>query len=63
MDEIIFENERGEKVTFIIQVQFRQNATWQGTIRWADKKKAQRFRSTLEMIKLMDDALGTFIIF
>ena len=58
MDEIIFENERGEKATFIIQVQFRQNATWQGTIRWADKKKVQRFRSTLEMIKLMDDALG-----
>lgn len=59
MDEIIFENERGEKATFIVQVQFRQNATWQGTIRWTDKKKVQRFRSTLEMIKLMDDALGS----
>lgn len=59
MDETVFETERGEKSTFIVQVQFRQNATWQGTISWADKKKTQHFRSTLEMIKLMDEALSS----
>lgn len=58
MPEDIFANEQGKKATFVVQVQFRQNATWQGTITWTDEKKAQRFRSTLEMIKLMDDALA-----
>ena len=57
MDEKSFEKTSGKKSTFIVQVQFRQNATWQGTITWTEKKKEQRFRSTLEMIKLMSDAV------
>ena len=52
------ENVSGKKATFIVQVQFKQNATWQGTITWTEKKKEQRFRSTLEMIKLMNDAVA-----
>lgn len=52
-----FETKFGEKATFIIKVQFRQNASWQGTITWAEKNKVQNFRSALEMIKLMDDAV------
>ncbi len=58
MSEDVFVSEQGKKATFVVQVQFRQNATWQGTITWTDEKKTQRFRSTLEMIKLMDGALG-----
>lgn len=50
---------RGEKATFVIQVLYRQNSTWQGSITWVEKQKTQRFRSTLEMIKLMDDVLCT----
>lgn len=58
MDDKTFMEQSGTKSTFIVQVQFRQNATWQGTIQWIDKKMTQKFRSTLELIKLMDDALG-----
>lgn len=58
MQEDIFADKQGKKATFVVQVQFRQNATWQGTITWTEEKKVQRFRSTLEMIKLMGDALG-----
>ena len=53
-------DEKGEgqrKATFVIHVQFRRNASWQGEIRWVDEGKTQMFRSTLEMIKLIDDAL------
>ena len=57
MDEQVFETKVGKQATFIIQVQFRQNATWQGTITWSEQKKSQHFRSTLEMIQLMNDAL------
>lgn len=57
MDEII-ENKAGEKATFIVQVQFRQNSSWQGTITWTEKKKTLRYRSTLEMLKLIDSAVS-----
>ena len=50
-------NCRGEKGTFVVHVQYRQNATWQGTVVWADKNKTQRFRSALELMKLIDSAL------
>lgn len=44
---------------FIVHVQFRQNATWQGTIKWAGENEEKRFRSTLELLKIMDSALET----
>ena len=46
------------KCTFEITVRFRQNATWQGQILWAEKNMRQNFRSVLEMLKLMDEALS-----
>lgn len=49
---------RGEKGTFIIQVQYRQNSTWQGKIVWVEENRTQHFRSALELIKLMDGALS-----
>lgn len=43
--------------TFLIRIQFQQNATWQGTIQWLDHKKTVPFRSMLEMITLIQEAL------
>jgi len=48
----------GNKCTFEISVRFRQNATWQGQIFWTEKNMRQNFRSVLEMLKLMDEALS-----
>ena len=45
------------KGTFEISVKFKQNSTWQGEILWVEKNKKQNFRSSLEMLKLMDEAL------
>ena len=47
----------GDKATFIVHVRYRQNATWQGDILWAEKKKKLYFRSALELLKLIDSAL------
>lgn len=44
--------------TFILQILSKQNATWQGTLAWVDKKKTQNFRSALELMKLIDGALS-----
>lgn len=48
----------GKKATFNIQVKFRQNASWQGSIQWMEGKKTQNFRSVLELLKLMDEAVS-----
>jgi len=49
---------KGSKGTFLIQVQYRQNATWQGKVVWAEENKTQYFRSALELMKLIDGALN-----
>lgn len=45
-----------EKATFIVNVMFRKNASFQGSITWVEKEKTQYFRSAFEMLKLMDEA-------
>lgn len=42
---------------FQLNVMFRQNATWQGSLLWADEGMEAHFRSVLEVINLMNSAL------
>ena len=49
----------GKKGTFVVHVQCLENATWQGEIVWAEKNESLKFRSALELLKIMDSALGT----
>lgn len=58
MNDEIFSTEQGEKATFIVQVHYRQNATWQGAVRWVEQKKTRHFRSALELLTLMNGALA-----
>lgn len=48
---------QGDKATFCLSIRFRQNSSWQGTIKWLENKSTQNFRSVLELIVLMDSAL------
>lgn len=60
MEKIPTELEKGsEKASFLVHVQFRQHSTWQGNITWLDKGVTQQFRSALEMLRLMNEALGS----
>lgn len=45
------------KASFVIHVEYQENATWQGTLTWTNTKKTAHFRSALEMIKLIDSAM------
>lgn len=45
-----------QKSTFIVNVLYRKNATWQGSITWVDQNRTQNFRSALEMLELMEQA-------
>lgn len=45
-----------EKGTFIVRLQGRESATWQGQLTWVDRNITVGFRSALELIKLIDSA-------
>lgn len=47
----------GERETFVVSILNTQNATWQGTVTWAEGKQTQPFRSALELIRLIDSTL------
>ncbi len=57
MDEKRVTNRAGNIGTFIVRVKYRQNATWQGEVVWAEKQERKYFRSALELLKLIDGAL------
>ena len=49
----------GKKGTCVVHVQYLENSTWQGEIVWAEKNESLKFRSALELLKIMDSALAT----
>lgn len=49
--------EKANTATFVVKIENRQNATWQGSITWAEKRKTMCFRSALELLKMIDGAL------
>ncbi len=52
------EEKKSASGTFIVDIQCQENSTWQGKVTWADRKKEQYFRSALELIRMIDGALG-----
>ena len=51
------QNKKGKLGTFVIQVVYRQEATWQGHVIHQEKNEKTDFVSALELIKIMDRAL------
>ena len=43
--------------TFIIEIQYRENTSWQGKVKWVDRDREQYFRSALELFKMIEHAL------
>lgn len=43
--------------TFVVHIDYCENSTWQGEVLWADRNERKKFRSTLELLKLIDSAL------
>lgn len=50
-------SQRGRLATFLIHVQQRQNASWQGKVTWVEQGKSLSFSSALDLLKLLDNAL------
>ena len=45
----------GQGDVFVVDVKFRQNATWQGAVKHGNQET--NFRSALELLKIIDAAL------
>ncbi len=45
------------KPSFFVRILFRQNTSWQGEIQWMEGQKTRRFRSALELLSLIEEAL------
>ena len=56
--ELDFQSLKGMVATFKIKIMFRQYASWQGSVLWVEGNKTETFRSALELIMLMDDAMS-----
>lgn len=52
---------RGNIATFVTNVKFRQNSTWQGEVFLAEQDQMLQFANTLELIKKMDAAIQAAI--
>jgi hypothetical protein len=52
------QSEIRQKNTFIVKIDHCQRGTWQGQIVWAEENRTERFRSALELMKLMDEAMA-----
>jgi len=46
--------------TFVVSILYTRHSSWQGSVVWFSKdgKKTRCFRSVLELIRLMDEAVG-----
>lgn len=49
--------QRGKLATFAIRIQYRNNASWQGTVKWMEGDAEEYFRSVLELFWLLDSAM------
>ena len=52
------ERRHGDEATFAVRVLFRQNASWQGSVTWEEGRQTESFRSTLELLLLMNSAVS-----
>ena len=48
----------GAVATFAVRILFRQNTSWQGSVAWLEGRQEKSFRSVLELILLIDNALS-----
>lgn len=57
MNELISFEKPIRKPEFLIKILMRQNSSWQGEIRWLNSDKVIHFRSMLEMVMLIQEAM------
>ncbi len=52
-----FDRSKDQRASFLVRILYRRNASWQGEIQWMEGQSTQRFRSALELVALMQEAM------
>ena len=52
--EMYVHDVKGKLATLKMRVMFRQNASWQGTLKWMEEGLQENFQSVLELLLLID---------
>ena len=47
------------RASFVIDVVYRQNNTWQGTLTWVGSNTSCYFKSVFELLKLIDEVVNS----
>ena len=47
-----------KKQSFVLEIKDNQNQSWQGTLEWIQGRKKVSFRSVLELLRMIDSAIG-----
>lgn len=58
LQEALHSERMGKLATFSLRVLFRQNVSWQGSVTWLEGRQTQSFRSVLELVLMVRDALN-----
>lgn len=48
---------QGRIASFSLHIHFRRNASWQGSLSWLDRSLSCPFRSVLELLQLLNNAI------
>lgn len=54
VQDVIRHDARGKLATLRCRIMFRQNASWQGIVRWMEEELEDNFQSVLELLMLID---------
>jgi len=60
-DNELFDKMNEVRQSFVVQVLHRENSTWQGKIKWIESGKEEWFRSTLELLKLINQSVNGIV--
>lgn len=52
-------NHKAVNGSFLLQVHFQEHGTLQGTVLWADENRTANFRSGMELLHLLDEAMAS----
>ena len=58
LDDVPRRNKVIGGTNFLISIKEKDNQNWKGTIQWLDTGKTMSFRSALEMMNLIDEAIS-----
>lgn len=53
---------KDKKASFVIEIRYMQHSSWQGIVKWLDSEEEICFRSSLELLKILDSVRKAVVV-